>query len=37
MSFLLEYLTDEDINGPIVDGLRRHCPGLDVVRAVDVD
>jgi hypothetical protein len=36
MTTLLAYLTDEDVHGPIVDGLRRHHPELDIVRAVDV-
>jgi hypothetical protein len=33
---MLSFLTDEDVHGPIVDGLRLHHPELDVVRAVDV-
>ena len=30
------FLSDEDLHGPIVDGLRLHYPGVDVVRAVEV-
>lgn len=30
------FLTDEDVRGAIIDGLRLHHPELDVVRAVDV-
>lgn len=32
---MLLLLTDEDIRGPIIDGLRLHHPELDVVRAVE--
>jgi len=32
---MLSFLTDEDLHGPIVDGLRLHHPDLDVVRAVE--
>ncbi|MEX2175952.1 MAG: DUF5615 family PIN-like protein [Pirellulaceae bacterium] len=33
---MLRFLTDEDLRGPIVDGLWLQHPELDVVRAVDV-
>jgi Domain of unknown function (DUF5615) len=33
---VLSFLTDEDLHGPIVDGIRLHHPDLDVVRAVEV-
>lgn len=33
---MLRLLTDEDVHGDIVDGLRRRQPTLDLVRAVDV-
>jgi hypothetical protein len=32
----LQLLTDEDVHGEIVDGLRRRQPGLDPVRVQDV-
>jgi hypothetical protein len=32
---MLAFLTDEDLRGPIVDGLRLHHPEIDVVRTVD--
>lgn len=33
---MLAFLTDEDVHGPIVDGLRLHHPEIDFVRAIDV-
>ena len=33
---MLQLLTDEDVHGDIVDGLRRRQPALDVVRVQDV-
>lgn len=33
---MLAFLADEDLHGPIIDGLRLHHPELDVVRAIDV-
>lgn len=33
---MLRLLSDEDVNGNIVDGLLHHGAGLDLVRAVDV-
>lgn len=33
---MLAFLMDEDLHGPIVDGLRLHHPQLDIVRAMDV-
>ena len=33
---MLRLLSDEDVNGAIVEGLLLHGEGLDLVRAVDV-
>jgi hypothetical protein len=33
---MLLILTDEDVRGAIIDGLRLHHPDVDVIRAVDV-
>jgi hypothetical protein len=33
---MLFFLTDEDVRGAIIDGLRLHHPELDVVRAVEI-
>jgi hypothetical protein len=33
---MLRLLSDEDVNGNIVDGLLEHGEGLDLVRAADV-
>src|SRR6266566_5304721 len=33
---MLRLLTDEDVHGDIVDGLRRRQPSLDLVRVQDV-
>jgi hypothetical protein len=33
---MVAFLTDEDVRGAIIDGLRRHHPAVDVVRVVDV-
>jgi hypothetical protein len=33
---MLRLLTDEDVHGDIVHGLRRRQPALDLVRAQDV-
>jgi uncharacterized protein DUF5615 len=33
---MLRFLADEDLRGPIIDGLRLHHPELDVVRVVEV-
>jgi predicted nuclease of predicted toxin-antitoxin system len=33
---MLRLLTDEDVHGDIVDGLRRRQPALDLVRVQDV-
>jgi len=33
---MLLLLTDEDVRGAIIDGLRLHHPEVDVIRAVDV-
>lgn len=33
---MLPLLTDEDLHGPIVDGLLRHFPMVDLARAQDV-
>lgn len=33
---MLRLLTDEDVHGDIVKGLRRRQPALDIVRAQDV-
>lgn len=33
---MVAFLTDEDLRGAIIDGLRLHHAGVDVVRAVDV-
>jgi Domain of unknown function (DUF5615) len=36
MAAMLRLLTDEDVHGDIVDGLRRRLPALDLVRAHEV-
>lgn len=33
---MVAFLTDEDVRGAIIDGLRLHHPQVDVVRVVDV-
>jgi hypothetical protein len=33
---MLRLLTDEDVHGDIIDGLRRRQPQLDLIRAQDV-
>jgi predicted nuclease of predicted toxin-antitoxin system len=33
---MLRLLSDEDFNGHVVDGVRRHYPKVDLVRAQDV-
>jgi hypothetical protein len=33
---MLSYLTDEDMRGAIIDGLRLHHPGVKVLRAIEV-
>jgi hypothetical protein len=33
---MISFLTDEDLRGAIIDGLRIHHPDVDLVRAVDV-
>jgi hypothetical protein len=33
---MLAFLADEDLHGPIINGLGLHHPELDVVRAIDV-
>jgi hypothetical protein len=33
---MLPLLTDEDLRGAIVDGLRLHFPGIDLIRAQEV-
>jgi hypothetical protein len=33
---MLPLLSDEDLRGAIVDGLRRHFPDIDLVRVQDV-
>lgn len=32
----IRFLTDEDFNGPILDGVRLRLPKLDIVRVQDV-
>jgi hypothetical protein len=34
---MLSLVTDEDVHGDIIRGLRRHAPQLELVRAVEVD
>jgi predicted nuclease of predicted toxin-antitoxin system len=36
MATMLRLLTDEDVHGDIVDGLRRRNPAVDLVRVQDV-
>lgn len=33
---MLPLLSDEDVPGPITDGLRQHFPQIDVVRVQDI-
>jgi len=32
---MLAFLTDEDLRGAIIEGLRRHHPGVILIRAVE--
>lgn len=33
---MIRFLTDEDLRGPIITGLRRRVPTIDLIRVVDV-
>lgn len=33
---MLAFVTDEDLRGPIIHGMKRHHPEVDLVRAVDI-
>jgi hypothetical protein len=33
---VLAFLADENFDGDIVAGVRRHCPAIDLVRVQDV-